>query len=427
MRARRRWLLVLGCCSVGWSCATASSGPGAVPDQEAPGPVATSPEPQGADGRWRVPISDRPCRGPATAPVTVVEFSDFECQHCARAQETLAALESRYPGKLRVCFRHRPLPLHFFARDAAEAAEAAGSQGRFWEMHDLLFAQQEELSVERLHLMARQLDLDLERFERDRLSEAIFARVDQDEELAVRLAVRSAPTFFINGRRIDGAQPLATFEEVVRDGLTEAEELIADGVPASEVYGALGKRPADAVPTERLALAGGLPVQPEDPCRGSTSAPVTLVEFTDFECPFCGMAKETLDAVEANYRDRVRLCIMFNPMSFHPHGRSTALTALAAHRQGKFFEVYGDLFAHQDALDDISVTLRMRALGLDVEQLERDVASAEVVQQLTRQIELARAADLRGTPTFVLGDEVVFGALPYPIFKAWIDRRLSEK
>jgi protein-disulfide isomerase len=373
-----------------------------------------------------VPLLDSPCQGPLDAPVTLVEFTDFECPHCAHAQETVRALALRHPGALRVCHKHRTIPLHLFARDAAEAAEAANRQGQFWPMHDLLFANQPALGAEDLVRYARDLGLDVDRFNADRTSEAVLKRVDQDEALAADLGVRGAPTFFANGRRLDGAQPIERFEELFAAAKRDADAARAAGVATADVYPAI-MRVVEQRSREPQQLAAPIPVAADDPCRGPASAPVTLVEFTDFECPFCGMAKLTVDRIEQQYRDRVRICIKMNPMPFHAHGLSSARYALAAQRQGKFFELYDDLFAHQESLDDISVRSRARSLGLDIERLERDALGPEVAAQIARHQAEAKQAELRGTPTFAVNRALIFGAQPFELFQQVIDQQLASR
>lgn len=142
--------------------------------------------------------------GKADAPVTLEEFADMQCPPCGKMAEPVKQLERDYRGRLRVIFRHLPLPTHANARDAAFAAEAAGLQGRFWEMHSLLFQEQAVWSqapeVRALfESYAGALGLDVARFRQDLASEAVRARVAADEKRATTLGVATTPTFFLNG------------------------------------------------------------------------------------------------------------------------------------------------------------------------------------------------------------------------------------
>src|SRR5918995_3325281 len=139
-------------------------------------------------------------RGPANAPVTLVEYGDFQCPYCGDAYPVVQELVERYGDNLRFVFRHMPLAdLHPRAPAAAEAAEAAAARGRFWEMHDRLFTHQRELSDAHLREHAAAIGLDVERFDSE-LREGIHrARVEEDLRSGVRSGTPSTPRFFING------------------------------------------------------------------------------------------------------------------------------------------------------------------------------------------------------------------------------------
>jgi protein-disulfide isomerase len=142
-----------------------------------------------------------PMRGSPMAPVTIVEFSDFECPYCGRAHPVLTELLREFEGQVKVVFRNYPLSGHPRALPAARAAVAAGQQGKFWEMADLLFEHQRALEDEDLVRYAEQLNLDMERFQVDLHSPATQEAVERDREAGRRLGVEGTPTFFINGRR----------------------------------------------------------------------------------------------------------------------------------------------------------------------------------------------------------------------------------
>jgi len=153
------------------------------------------------------PVSSRDhAQGPADAPVTLVEYGDYECPHCGRAYPIVKAVQRRLGPKLRFVFRNFPLTSsHPNAAHAAEAAEAAGAQGRFWEMHDALFEHQTALDDESLARYAAAIGLDRARFERELASGTYEARVREDFASGVRSGVNGTPTFFIDGRRYDGS------------------------------------------------------------------------------------------------------------------------------------------------------------------------------------------------------------------------------
>ena len=149
--------------------------------------------------------------GPAHAPVTLVEYGDFECPHCGSAYPIVKALRERLGLALRFAFRHFPIvELHPHAQLAAEAAEAAAAQGRFWMMHDLLFENQRALGPAALDRYARALELDMGRFA-DAVNQHMFAaRIHADVETGVASGVEGTPTFFINGVRHEGPYDFAS-------------------------------------------------------------------------------------------------------------------------------------------------------------------------------------------------------------------------
>jgi Na+/H+ antiporter NhaA len=156
-------------------------------------------------------------RGPQDAPVTLVEFGDFECPYCGQAEPVIRDLLDSFGSGLRYVFRHLPLPdVHEHAQLAAEATEAAGAQGRFWEMHDRLLAHQEALTPEDLLEYARELGLDVDRFWEDVRSRAFARRVSRDVSSADDSGVAGTPTFFVDGRRHQGAYDLESLTAAVR-------------------------------------------------------------------------------------------------------------------------------------------------------------------------------------------------------------------
>jgi protein-disulfide isomerase len=188
----------------------------------------------------KVPIGDAPLRGSATSTwVTVVEFSDFQCPFCGRAQPTLAQLLSAYGDDVQLAYRHFPLSFHAHARPAAIAAECARIQGRFWEMHDQIFAHQASLDDAGLAACAASAGLDVAAWRACLATPEPAARVDADRALGVASGVGGTPTFFVNGRAVVGAVPYADLAAAVDAALAAAR---ASGIPRERYYeqGVLG-------------------------------------------------------------------------------------------------------------------------------------------------------------------------------------------
>ncbi len=155
----------------------------------------------------RMPIDIRHAEplGDPEAPIVIVVFSDFQCPHCKRAAYELRHLVQEHPGHFVVYYKHCPLSYHPFAMDAARAAEAARLQGAFWEMHDLLYAHAGELNGDIWPRLAELAGLDVERFERDRRSKSVRARIVADEAESDALGVDGTPYFFVDGVPFQGS------------------------------------------------------------------------------------------------------------------------------------------------------------------------------------------------------------------------------
>lgn len=157
--------------------------------------------------------------GPATAKVTIVEFSDFQCPYCAAAHETVHQLRERYADQVRIVFRHFPLAFHEHARLAAQAAAAAQAQGKFWPFHDRMFEHQDALDRKSLEGYAQELGLDVAAFKKSIDDSTTAAQVDADLALGRTVHVDGTPTMFINGRRADNATDVDAVAPLVDEAL----------------------------------------------------------------------------------------------------------------------------------------------------------------------------------------------------------------
>jgi protein-disulfide isomerase len=167
---------------------------------------------------------DDPVFGSVSAAIEIVEFSDFECPFCQRLTVTLEALKTAYGSDIRLVFKHYPLPNHAQAFKAAEAGRCAHDQGKFWELHDTMFAKQGELGVDDLKRHAGELGMDQAAFDSCLDSGRFADQVTQDLKEGQQYGVSSTPTVFINGRAVMGAAPFETFEEIIEDELDRAQQ-----------------------------------------------------------------------------------------------------------------------------------------------------------------------------------------------------------
>lgn len=164
----------------------------------------------------KVPLGSSPVLGPKDAPITLVEFSDFQCPYCGLAQPTLKELEAKYKGKMKLVFKHFPLTqVHENAMSAALAAWSAQQQGKFFEYHDLLFKRQKDLQDSTLVAIAKEVKLDLNRFNKDRASAQAKAAIEKDMQLGILLNVQSTPTLILNGVAMPAGLPLEAYDIAV--------------------------------------------------------------------------------------------------------------------------------------------------------------------------------------------------------------------
>lgn len=170
--------------------------------------------------RVEIPTAGAFSKGLANAPVTLVEYSDFHCPFCKRVQPTIASVLEKYGSKIRIVYKDFPLDsLHPQARAAAEAARCAGEQGKFWEFHDKVYAGDSDATPPTMKLYAQQVGLDVSTFESCVSTRKYQAQVQQDVVEGSKLGVTGTPGFFVNGRFLSGAQPLAAFTKLIDEEL----------------------------------------------------------------------------------------------------------------------------------------------------------------------------------------------------------------
>ncbi|WP_426751600.1 DsbA family protein [Myxococcus sp. Y35] len=377
--------------------------------------------------------ADSPSFGPATAKVTIVEWSDFECPFCSRVGPTLAKIKETYAKDVRVVFRHQPLPFHPNAKLAAEASHAAHEQGKFWEYHDKLFANQKALDRASLEKYAQELGLNVAKFKAALDQGKFKAKVEADSAAGNALGANGTPTFFINGREFVGAQPFDAFKRVIDEEIAKADKLLAAGTKPEELYAKLNAENvanAPKTPTGAPGAPAEPPVQKVDvgnaPVKGEKNAPVTIVAFSDFECPFCSRVVPTLKQLEDQYAGKIKVAFKNQPLPFHANAKPAAAAALAAHEQGKFWEYHDKLFANQRALDRASLEKYAQELGLNMDKFKAALDQGKFNAQIEADMAQASSLGANGTPTFFINGRTLVGAVPVDAFKRIIDEELKK-
>ena len=157
---------------------------------------------------YNIPLTSSPVKGPQAAKVTIVEFSDFQCPFCSQAAALVPDVLKQYPDNVNFVYKQFPLTsIHPFALGAAKAALAAQRQGKFWEMHDILFANQRELGQDKLKEYAQKIGLDVDKWEKDMNSPEVQQQIDQEQQQARAADVQGTPTFFVAGKRLQNRSP----------------------------------------------------------------------------------------------------------------------------------------------------------------------------------------------------------------------------
>lgn len=215
------------CFVLGYVLGTSNMQPGEHGDGHAAAPTAMADHggaaPSAAAGMATdsdlLPVGDSPFKGGANAAVTIIEFSEFQCPFCSRVTPTMEEIAKTYGDDVRIVFKHNPLSFHQDAPLASEAAMAANEQGKFWEYHDLMFANQKAIKRENLEQYAQQLGLNMDKFKAALDSGKFKAQIQEDQALAAKVGARGTPTMFVNGRKVVGAQPASAFEAIIDEEL----------------------------------------------------------------------------------------------------------------------------------------------------------------------------------------------------------------
>ena len=381
----------------------------------------------------KVPVGNSPSKGPADALVTIVEFSDFECPFCGRVNPTLKQVQDTYGDKVRIVFKQNPLPFHKNAPLAHEYALAANEQGKFWELHDVFFANMKGLQADKLDGYAEQVGLDMAKLKASLATGKPKSQVASDKALAAKVGARGTPNFFVNGEQLTGAQPFAKFKAVIDKQLAVAEGLVAKGVKKKDVYTKLmaSAREKAAPPKPRKQQARPPAVRQKvalvdgTPWKGGKNAIVTIVEWSDFECPFCSRANPAIKQIMEKYGDKVAIQFRHQPLSFHKNAKPAAYASMAAHKQGKFWEMHDLMFANAKALTQSNFEKWAGELGLDMAKFKKDMASKAIIDHVAKDMADGTKFGARGTPTFFVNGVPVRGAQPFNNFKPIIDKEIE--
>jgi len=390
-----------------------------------------------------VPVTGKdPFWGRPDAPVTVVEVSDFECPFCSRVEPTMDQIRKNYgPEKVRIVWKNNPLPFHKEARPAAEAAATVftlGGNDAFWKFHDTVFQNQRTLSEENLEKWAVASGVDGAKFKAAYAAKKDAAKVDEDLAMSKSIGVTGTPAFRINGITLVGAQPYEKFKEIIDQELVEANKLIASGTAKAQVYVERAKKNVSSTPPPKEEQAQKpaedtaiwkVPVLDDDPVQGPKDALVTIVEFSDFQCPFCKRVEDTLKQVHDKYGNDVRVVWKDLPLPFHPRAIPASTLARVAYKQKgskAFWDAHHALFESQPKLEDSDLESVAQKLGITWNAVKSAIDDKKFQAKMDANSDLANDLNARGTPHFFVNGFRLSGAQPFEKFQEVIDAQLSK-
>ncbi|HLT39285.1 MAG TPA: thioredoxin domain-containing protein [Enhygromyxa sp.] len=388
--------------------------------------------------------------------VTIVVWSDYACAPCGRTWKVMQHLVEDYGDDLRVVYRAGTVPGFQHGERAAEAAYAAGEQGKFWEMHWRLFEHPDDFSRPVLLGHAKAIGLDMAKFMDDLDTGRFSGRRVRDRRQATELGLSPLPAAFANGLFVLGFKDEAGWHALIDREIVSARKMLQDGIARADIYeefmrtakrGRVDEGDQSNADLERLraeqlakaeaqkpgALAGPdaeqrYAVPTGAPGFGPADAPVVIVEFVDYQCPYCLKAHaEVIPALREQFPDDVRIEIRHLPLEIHPAAAAAARAALTADEQGKFGEFHEALFSgDRGSLGFATFVKVAEQLGLDVERFERDFQTRAVGERLAVDVLLARRLGVQGTPGFFVNGRYVDGARNAATFARMVDEELAR-
>jgi protein-disulfide isomerase len=391
----------------------------AAPAAPAAPPVPTGPVQISTDGAY--------VKGKPSAKATLVEYADFQCPYCVRAVPIVQQVLQKYPDDVKYIFKQLPLvSIHKFAEPAARANVAAGLQGKYWEMHDVLFQNARALDNASLRKYAQDLGLDMARFDKDFSDPAVKQAIDKDVAESQRIGVTGTPTFFVNGYQVPSLDidTLSKMIEAAKTGgdvgasVAEIRQRQADQEAAYRKQIA-DQQAADASRVHDIDVTGS-------PVRGDSKAAVTIVEFSDFQCPYCASSGPLLKQVLDAYPGKVRLIYKHLPLvSIHPNARPAALAAAEALQQGKFWEMHDKLFQNYSQLTRENLSNIAMQVGLDMDKFEKAMQTEAHKATVDKDMAESQRIGVRGTPSFFVNGRKVMSR-DFDTFKRMIEEALKS-
>jgi len=367
---------------------------------------------------------EAPSIGPENAKVTILHYYDYQCPFCAKVIPSLEQIQKEYGDSVRIVFKMHPLSMHPNAMPAAEAALAAGAQGKFFEMHKKLFENQRDLSRDRFVAIAKEIGLDVDKFTKALDAHTYQAAAQKEAKEVEDIGATATPASFVNGRYVSGAKPFAFFKDIIDEELGWAKAAnrpeFKTGKNVSEAS-AKSAAPAGPDPNKVYTIAAG-----DAPSRGPANAKVTILHYFDYQCPFCVRVSPTIDQILQNYPKDVRVVYKMHPLSIHQNAMGAAEAAMAAAAQGKFAPMHEKLFANSTALSRDKYLALAAEIGLDVKKFTSDIDSHAHKAKIDAETAEAMNVGATGTPATFVNGRFLSGAQAFDSFKKIVDEEIAK-
>jgi protein-disulfide isomerase len=351
-------------------------------------------------------------------------------------EPTLKSIRDKYGDKVRIVWKNEPLPFHNRAEPCAEAAmEVRAEKGDkgFWAMHDILFSNQKAQADDDLVGYATQAGGSADKV-RDAITNHTHKKeIDADNDLSQDFQASGTPHFFVNGRRLVGAQPEEKFDKIIDEEITKAQALISKGVAPSAVYDTLTKDGKGPPPPEMKDVPANLPAN--DPARGNLKSKVTIHEWSDFQCPFCGRVEPTVAQVMKDYGDKIKFVWHDLPLPMHqdaPLASQAGREAYAQKGPSAFWAFHDKMFANQQKIKRDDLDGYAKEMNLDMTKWAAALDGSTHTAEIEADKTAANSDSISGTPAFLIvvsgakQGYFISGAQPYGAFHKLIDRALSD-
>lgn len=336
-----------------------------------------------------------PAKEVAMPPVEFVVYSDFQCPFCAQFALPFRELQTKgiEDVKINIQFKHFPLSFHPKAQLAHQASMAAKAQGKFWEMHDLLFANPQRVERDDLVGYAKKLGLNLARFQKDMDSEQTKQAVARDLAEGTKLGVTGTPSYTINGKMYSGTRPFPQLKELI-------------------VGDRLRLRALAEVPDSILS-------------RGPADAPVVLELFADLQSPVTKPALAVVTEIMRRYPERVRLQFRNFPLSFHAQAGLAHEAAMTAARDGRFWDFVSYVLDHQDSLREQDLIALAGRLSINATTFEQTLRERRYAPRVEADVRSGQQRGIRGSPVLFVNGKRIDGVPSQQTLMEYVDAALT--